>query len=119
MTSRYQLAKTFRHDNRDYTYFPFDRLTEHHAIDKLPLSIRILLENLLRHAGEPFVSDADIEAVASWHPQREPDSEIAFVPARVILQDFTGVPAIVDLATLRDAMATLGGDPEKINPPNW
>ena len=116
MTSRYQLAKTFRHDNRDYTYFPFDRLTEHHAIDKLPLSIRILLENLLRHAGEPFVSDADIEAVASWHPQREPDSEIAFVPARVILQDFTGVPAIVDLATLRDAMATLGGDPEKINP---
>src|SRR5690606_15585203 len=116
MTSRYQLAKTFRHDNREYTYFPFDRLREHHAIHKLPLSIRILLENLLRHAGEPFVSDTDIEAVAGWNPHREPDTEIAFVPARVILQDFTGVPAIVDLATLRDAMARLGGDPEKINP---
>src|SRR5690554_3161389 len=116
MTSRYQLTKTFRHDGKDYTYFPFDRVSEHFDVARLPFSIRILLENLLRHANEPFVSDADIEAVAGWDAHREPDSEIAFVPARVILQDFTGVPAIVDLATMRDAMAELGGDPDRINP---
>ena len=116
MTSRYQIAKTFQVDNREYTCFPFDHLEQAYNVSRLPFSIKILLENLLRHAHEPFVSDADIQAVAGWNPHREPDSEIAFVPSRVILQDFTGVPAIVDLATMRDAMQALGGDPDRINP---
>jgi len=85
---------------------------------RLPYSLKILLENLLRHGNETFVTDDDIEALANWDPQAEPDKEIAFVPARVLLQDFTGVPAIVDLATMRDAMVALGGDPKKINPLN-
>lgn len=114
--SRYQIARTFLHNGKEYTYFPFDRVREHFDTDRLPFSIRLLLENLLRHASETFVTDADIEAVANWQPDREPDTEIAFVPSRVILQDFTGVPAIVDLATLRDAMKALGGDPNLINP---
>jgi len=86
--------------------------------EKLPYSLKILLENLLRHGNENFVTDDDIEALANWNPLAEPDKEIAFVPARVLLQDFTGVPAIVDLATMRDAMVSLGGDPKKINPLN-
>src|SRR5690606_25246560 len=72
--------------------------------------------NLLRHSNESFVTDDDIEAVAGWSPVDEPEREISFVPARVILQDFTGVPAMVDLATMRDAMQALGGDPRRINP---
>ena len=114
--SRYQLARSFQHDGKKYTYYPFDKVQEHFDTTRLPFSIRLLLENLLRHAGEAFVNDDDIEAVANWQPDREPDTEIAFVPSRVILQDFTGVPAIVDLATLRDAMKSLGGDPNLINP---
>src|SRR5690606_24455032 len=94
----------------------FDEVAKNFPIQRLPFSIKILLENLLRHADEIFVTTEDIEAVAGWDPDREPDTEIAFVPARVILQDFTGVPAIVDLATMRDAMNALGGDPDLINP---
>ncbi len=86
------------------------------SLAKLPYSLRILLENLLRQEDGKSVSAADIEFLASWHPKAEPDREIAFMPARVLMQDFTGVPAIVDLAAMRDAMKTLGGDPEKINP---
>ena len=83
---------------------------------RLPYSIRVLLENLLRHEDGVSVTEADIEAVANWDPKAAPSTEIAFRPARVLLQDFTGVPAVVDLAAMRDAMARLGGDPEKINP---
>jgi hypothetical protein len=78
--------------------------------------IQILLENLLRTEDGVSVTRADVEALASWDAKAEPDKEIAFTPARVILQDFTGVPAIVDLAAMRDAMARLGGDPSRINP---
>jgi aconitate hydratase len=86
------------------------------TLAKLPYSLRILLENLLRQEDGKSVTPADIEFLAKWQPKAEPDREIAFMPARVLMQDFTGVPAIVDLAAMRDAMKTLGGNPEKINP---
>ncbi len=86
------------------------------AIGRLPYSLRILLENLLRRVGEPGVTADDVEAVAGWDPAAQPTQEIAFMPARVLLQDFTGVPAIVDLAAMRDAMRAMGGDAKKINP---
>src|SRR6185436_4749546 len=84
--------------------------------EKLPFSLKILLENLLRTEDGVNVTEADIAALAQWDPKAEPTREIAFTPSRVLLQDFTGVPAIVDLAAMRDAMKTMGGDPTKINP---
>jgi aconitate hydratase len=86
------------------------------TLEKLPYSLRILLENLLRHEDGKSVTAADIEFLAKWQPRAEADREIAFMPARVLMQDFTGVPAVVDLAAMRDAMKKLGGNPEKINP---
>ncbi|MCG6939680.1 MAG: aconitate hydratase AcnA [Thiohalocapsa sp.] len=83
---------------------------------RLPFSMKILLENLLRHEDGVTVKRADIEAIANWDPQAEPSTEIQYRPARVLMQDFTGVPAVVDLAAMRDAMSALGGDPDKINP---
>ncbi|MDX1675936.1 MAG: aconitase family protein, partial [Longimicrobiales bacterium] len=85
-------------------------------IQRLPYSLRILLENILRHQDASPDIAGDVEALAGWDPQAEPSREIAFTPARVLLQDFTGVPAVVDLAAMRDAMARMGGDPQKINP---
>ncbi len=86
------------------------------AVSRLPFALRILLENLLRREDGESVPAADIEALAGWKPGRGSSTEIAFMPARVLLQDFTGVPAIVDLAAMRDAMVAMGGDPAKINP---
>ncbi|CAN5213584.1 aconitate hydratase AcnA [soil metagenome] len=83
---------------------------------KLPFSLKILLENLLRKEDGVAVRKADIESLAKWDPKAEPDVEIAFTPGRVLMQDFTGVPCVVDLAAMRDAMKNLGGDPNKINP---
>src|SRR5438034_5665296 len=80
-------------------------------VSHLPFSLRILLENVLRTS-----TDSDAEAVRAWKPADEPSREIGFTPARVLLQDFTGVPAVVDLAAMRDAMRDLGGDPARINP---
>ena len=85
-------------------------------ISSFPFSLKILLENLLRQEGGPFVHADDVRALAHWRPTEEPSQEISFLPARVLLQDFTGVPAIVDLAAMREAMRKLGGDPAKINP---
>ena len=85
-------------------------------VARLPFSLKVLLENLLRTEGNGSVEASDIEALANWDHRAEPDTEIAFTPARVVLQDFTGVPAVVDLAAMRDAMTALGGDPAKINP---
>jgi aconitate hydratase len=98
--------------------FRLKALTESSStnLTRLPFSLRILLENLLRHEdGQTVIAD-DIRFLANWDPKAEPSREIAYMPARVLMQDFTGVPAIVDLAAMRDAMKTLGGDPEKINP---
>jgi len=85
-------------------------------ISRLPFSMKILLENLLRQEDGQFVHADDIRALANWQPSAEPSKEISFLPARVLLQDFTGVPAVVDLAAMREAMRKLGGDPRKINP---
>jgi aconitate hydratase len=81
------------------------------SLERLPYSLRILLENLLRQEDGKSVTAADIEFLAKWQPKAEADREIAFMPARVLMQDFTGVPAIVDLAAMRDAMKKLGGNP--------
>ncbi len=85
-------------------------------IDRLPFSLKVLLENLLRHEDGTIVTRADIQAVADWQKTKTSTHEVAFYPARVLMQDFTGVPAVVDLATMREAMQKLGGDPKKINP---
>ena len=82
----------------------------------LPYSLKILLENLLRLEDGRTVRAADVEKLARWDPKKVPDEEIAFMPARVLMQDFTGVPAVVDLAAMRDAMRVMGGDPKKVNP---
>ncbi len=87
-----------------------------HDLARLPFSIRILLENLLRHEDGRTVEKADVESVLAWDPGATPSKEIAFTPGRVLLQDFTGVPAVVDLAAMRDAMVEMGGDPARINP---
>ncbi|WP_437325885.1 aconitate hydratase AcnA [Sorangium sp. So ce381] len=100
-----------------YTYYKLTSLAQGGAsIDKLPFSLRILLENLLRHEDGRVVRKDHVEAVLNWDPKARPSQEIAFHPARVLLQDFTGVPAVVDLAAMREALAKLGGDSLKINP---
>jgi aconitate hydratase len=85
-------------------------------LGRLPVTIKILLENVLRHAGGGIVTPDDVERLTAWRPGEAAEAEIPFMPARVVLQDFTGVPAVVDLAVMRDAMADLGGDPAKVNP---
>ena len=96
-------------------YEIFD-ITKLPAADSLPFSLKVLLENLLRTEDGANITAAQIEALANWNPDSEPDTEIQFTPARVIMQDFTGVPCVVDLATMREAIVELGGDPAKVNP---
>jgi aconitate hydratase len=105
---------TLRAGDRELRYHALPKLGE--RVARLPYSLRILLENLLRHEDGAVVTADDVRALVEWDPKAAPSREIAFTPARVLLQDFTGVPAIVDLAVMRDAMAELGGDPRKINP---
>ena len=103
--------------SKTYTIFRLDALkSEGVDLTRLPFSLRILLENLLRHEDGRTVTADDIKFLAQWDPKAEPSREIAYMPARVLMQDFTGVPAVVDLAAMRDAMRELGGDPERINP---
>lgn len=97
----------------DYEIFRIDTVAGH---EKLPFSLKVLLENLLRTEDGANVTKDQIEALGSWVPTADPDTEIQFTPARVVMQDFTGVPCIVDLATMREAVTALGGDPSKINP---
>ena len=100
----------------DYTIYSVQRLAGSFPVARLPYAQKILLENLLRYEDGVNVTRDDIEALANWEATAEPRQEIAFTPARVLMQDFTGVPAVVDLAAMRDAMRDLGGDPDKINP---
>ncbi len=102
--------------DRELTIYRLDALQAEYDVARLPYSLKVLLENLLRTEGNGSVSAEDIVALASWDANAKPAQEIAFTPARVVMQDFTGVPAIVDLAAMRDAMAALGGDPARINP---
>jgi len=101
---------------RTYDIYRLDALQSRFDVARLPFSLKVLLENLLRNEDGVGIRREDIEALASWDARAEPSEEIAFTPARVILQDFTGVPCLVDLAALRDAMADMGGDPAAINP---
>jgi aconitate hydratase len=103
--------------SRSFTIFRLPALAERgFNLSRLPFSLKILLENLLRREDGVNVTAADIEFLAKWDAKAEPSREIAYMPARVLMQDFTGVPAVVDLAAMRDAIKTLGGDPERVNP---
>ncbi len=103
--------------SRSYTIYRLPALAAHgFNLARLPFSLKILLENLLRREDGVNVTAADIEFLARWDAKAEPSREIAYMPARVLMQDFTGVPAVVDLAAMRDAIKTLGGDPERVNP---
>ena len=116
MVDSFKCKQEITVDQQTYTFFNITALAQHYDVARLPFSMKILLENLLRCENNDTVRKADIEAILNWNPTATPNYEIAFMPTRVILQDFTGVPAIVDLAAMRDAMAQLGGDPKKINP---
>jgi aconitate hydratase len=100
--------------DKNHQYFDLSSIDAN--IKRLPLTAKTLLENLLRHSDEQYVQPEDIQTLAKWDTHASVETEIAFVPSRVILQDFTGVPAIVDLAAMRDAMLDLGRDSNKINP---
>ena len=115
-TNSFDARRTLTVGGRSLDLFALDALQSRFDVARLPFSLKILLENLLRTEGNGSVTAQDIEALASWDAKAEPSTEIAFTPARVVMQDFTGVPAVVDLAAMRDAMADLGGDPAKINP---
>ncbi len=100
-----------------YDFFQLSKLAKDHpTVNRLPFSMKVLLENLLRHEDGRVVKKEHIAALVGWNPKAEPSVEISFNPARVLLQDFTGVPAVVDLAAMREAIAQMGGDPKKINP---
>src|SRR3954469_2489660 len=101
---------------RSYEIFRLDSLADRFDVARLPYSIKVLLENVMRLEDGTSVTAADVEAIAAWDPEAEPSVEIPFQPARVLMQDFTGVPAVVDLAAMRDAMEDLGGNPSAINP---
>src|SRR6202035_619387 len=108
---------TLKSGKKSYTMYRLSTLESRgFNLSRLPFSLRILLENLLRREDGVNVTAGDIEFLANWDAKAEPSREIAYMPARVLMQDFTGVPAIVDLGAMRDAIKTLGGDPERVNP---
>src|SRR3954454_22579576 len=116
-TNSFDARAKLRVGDTEHEIFRLDALQSKFDVARLPFSLKVLLENLLRTEGNGSVSAEDIEALATWDAKAEPSKEIAFTPARVLMQDFTGVPAIVDLAAMRDAMADeIGGDPGKVNP---
>src|SRR6266702_7764478 len=108
---------TLKSGDRLYTIYRLPALeAKGHKLSRLPFILMILLEHLLRREEGVNVTAGDIEFLANWDAKAEPSREIAYMPARVLMQDFTGVPAIVDLGAMRDAIKTLGGDPERVNP---
>ena len=115
MTDSFGARSALEVGGKQYDIYRLDAVTEGH-VERLPYSLKILLENLLRHEDGRDVTRDDILALAKWDPKAAPSTEISFTPARVILQDFTGVPAVVDLAAMRDAVVKLGGSAESINP---
>jgi aconitate hydratase len=115
-TNSFDAKATLEVGDRSLEIYRLDALQSKFDVARLPYSLKILLENLLRNEDGESIRAEDIEALATWDAKAEPSKEISFTPARVLMQDFTGVPAIVDLAAMRDAMAEMGGDPEKINP---
>lgn len=113
MSNSFGARKTLNVLGKDYTYYD---VNEAGNTSHLPFSMKILLENMLRREDGEVVTRSDVEAIAQWDAKAEPSKEIAYMPARVLMQDFTGVPAVVDLAAMRDAVVALGGDADKINP---
>src|SRR5580700_3060205 len=113
----FQSRTSLRVGNKEYGIYRLNALDQQGIPTKhLPFSLRILLENLLRTEDGRNVTKQEIRALASWNKNSKPDKEIAFTPSRVLLQDFTGVPCVVDLAAMRDAMRELGGDPALLHP---
>src|SRR5689334_25150672 len=115
MTDSFKARSALKVGDRSYEIWRLDALAKE-KVARLPYSLKILLENLLRFEDGVNVTRADIDALLNWDPAATPSYEIAFTPARVILQDFTGVPCVVALAAMRDAIVRLGGDAEKVNP---
>src|SRR5467141_2054167 len=116
-SNSFQSRSRLRVGSQEYEIYRLDALDRQGIPTKhLPYSLRILLENLLRTEDGRNVTKEEVRALAAWNSHSKPDKEIAFTPSRVLLQDFTGVPAVVDLAAMRDAMKRLGGDPRRINP---
>jgi aconitate hydratase len=115
-TNSFDAKATLSVGDRDYEIYRLDALQAQHDVARLPFSLKILLENLLRNEDGETIRAGDVLALARWDARAQPSKEIAFTPARVVMQDFTGVPAVVDLAAMRDAMAAMGGDPARINP---
>ena len=107
---------SFELGDKQFEFHSLERLATETDLDRLPYSIKILIENLLRLEDGVNVTAGDIEALIRWDPGKQTKKEITFTPARVLMQDFTGVPAVVDLAAMREAIESLGGDPRKINP---
>jgi len=116
MSNSFGTRAQFESRGKTYHYYSLAALEPRFNLKRLPYSMKILLENLLRFEDGVNITAEDVEAVLNWDAAAKPSKEIAFTPARVVLQDFTGVPCVVDLAAMRDAMALLGGDPKKINP---
>jgi len=116
MSNSFNTATALSCNGKDYQIHSLVELSKKYDVARLPYSLKILLENLLRHENGVDVTAEDIEALCHWDAKATPSTEIAFTPSRVVLQDFTGVPAVVDLAAMRDAMKNLGGDVQKINP---
>lgn len=111
----FDTKKTLDVNGKEYTYFD---ITAVEGLEKLPYSLKVLAENLLRTEDGKNVTEEHIKALANWDPEAEPETEIQFTPARVLMQDFTGVPCVVDLATMREAVSALGGTPDQVNPLN-
>ena len=118
-TDSFKTRGSLQVGGKTYEVFSLDVLAKSHpAVQQLPFSLRVLLENLLRHEDGRVVKREHVERMLAWNPKATPDTEISFHVARVLLQDFTGVPAVVDLAAMLEALSALGGDPNKINPRN-
>ncbi|RAF66610.1 aconitate hydratase, partial [Burkholderia multivorans] len=109
----FESKSTLTVGDTDYEIYRLDAVP---GAEKLPFSLKVLLENLLRTEDGANITEEHIKALANWDPSADPSTEIQFTPARVVMQDFTGVPCIVDLATMREKVAELGGDPDKVNP---
>src|SRR5688500_14492403 len=116
MSNSFDARSTLEVSGREYEIYRLDALQDRFDVARLPYSLKVLLENALRLEDDESVTGKDVETIATWDATAEPADEIPFQPARVLMQDFTGVPAVVDLAAMRDAMDDLGGDASRINP---
>ena len=116
MKDPFQAKTKLKTNSGEYTYYKLESLGDNARLAKLPYSMRVLLEAALRNIDDYVISADDVKQLFHWDPAKTPDEELAFMPGRVILQDFTGVPAVVDLAALRSAMVRMGGEPTRINP---